>query len=133
MVRGRNQQESWLEEACHRLKYDRGSAVALLGNFKQTRLEITKGPRAKALDKAISYFGNHEQRMNYSVHVAMGLPIGSRVTEAGCKTVVKQRMCGSGMKWQLPGAKQILALRTMVLTNDRWEQFWQKVSQFGFT
>lgn len=97
------------------------------------REEVTQGPRAKALDKAISYFTNHMDRMNYSMHVAMGLPIGSGVTEAGCKTVVKQRMCGSGMKWQMPGAKQILSLRTMVLSKGRWEQFWQKVSQFGFT
>jgi len=93
----------------------------------------TKGARAKVLDQAISYFGNHQDRMGDSLHVAMDLPIGSGVTEAGCKIVVKQRMCGSGMKWQMPGAKQILSLRTMVLTNGRWEQFWQKLSQFGFT
>ena len=64
MARGRSQQERWLEGACHRLKHDRGSAAALLEEFTQTRLEMTKGPRAKALDKAISYFGNHQQRMN---------------------------------------------------------------------
>lgn len=132
MARGKKQQESWLEDACHRLKQEPGAAETLLETMQETRQEITKGARAKALDKAISYFGNHHHRMNYSLHEAMGLPIGSGVTEAGCKTVVKQRMCGSGMKWQIPGAKQILDLRAMILTGNRWEQFWKKVSQFGF-
>ena len=133
MARGKTQQENWLEDACHRLKHERGAAESLLEAMEKKREEITKGARAKALDKAISYFTNHHLRMSYSLHIAMGLPIGSGVTEAGCKTVVKQRMCGSGMKWQIPGAKQILDLRAMILTGDRWEQFWKKVSQFGFT
>jgi hypothetical protein len=133
MVRGKKQQKIWLKDACHRLKYERGAVESLLSEMLGAREEITKGPRATALDKAISYFTNHMARMKYSFHFAMGLPIGSGVTEAGCKTVVKQRMCGSGMKWQIPGAKQILSLRTMVLSGGRWEQLWQKVSQFGFT
>lgn len=133
MERGKKKQESWLEDACHRLKHEPGTAESLLETMREARLEITKGPRAKALDKAISYFGNHHQRMKYSFHVAMKLPIGSGVTEAACKTVAKQRMCGSGMKWEIPGAKQILDLRAMILTDSRWEQFWKKVSQFGFT
>ncbi len=132
MGRGKKQHETWLEEACHRLKNEFGGAETLLSEMLGAREEVTKGARAEALDKAISYFSNHLDRMNYSLHVAMGLPIGSGVTEAGCKTVVKQRMCGSGMKWQIPGAKQILSLRTMVLTPGRWEQLWEKVSQFGF-
>ena len=133
MARGKNQQGSWLEDACHRLKHENGAAKELLEEMEKERLEVTKGARAKVLDQAISYFGNHQDRMGYSLHVAMDLPIGSGVTEAGCKIVVKQRMCGSGMKWQMPGAKQILSLRTMVLTNGWWDQFWQKLSQFGFT
>ncbi len=133
MARGKKKQEQWLEDACHRLKHERGAAEDLLEAMQDEREELTKGPKAEALNKAISYFENHHHRMNYSVHVAMDIPIGSGVTEAGCKTTVKQRMCGSGMKWQMPGAKQILDLRAMILTGDRWEQFWQKVSQFGFS
>jgi hypothetical protein len=133
MARGKKQQEQWLEDACHRLKHEGGAAEDLLEAMQVEREEVTKGSKAEALNKAISYFENHHHRMNYSLHVAMDLPIGSGVTEAGCKTVVKQRMCGSGMKWQMPGAKQILDLRAMILTGDRWEQFWQKVSQFGFS
>jgi len=34
--------------------------------------------------------------MNYPKFLAEHLPIGSGVTEAACKTLVKQRLCASG-------------------------------------
>jgi hypothetical protein len=40
-------------------------------------------------------------------------PIGSGVTEAACKVIVKQRLCGSGMKWTEDGASVVLSLRAL--------------------
>jgi hypothetical protein len=131
MAKRRSEREKWREQACHRLKHETGAAASLLEEMSAARIQAT-GAAASALDKAISYFTNHGERMNYSLHLAMNFPIGSGVTEAACKTVVKQRMCGSGMKWRLPGAREVLALRTMILTEGRWEQFWSKISRFGF-
>ncbi len=68
--------------------------------------------------------------MDYASLVAQDLPIGSGVTEAACKIIVKQRLCQSGMKWRQKGASIILSLRTLERSN-RWEQFWGKVSQYG--
>ena len=45
------------------------------------------------------------------------MPIGSGVTEAACKVLVKQRFCGSGMKWKEPGAAAVLSLRCLTYTN----------------
>jgi hypothetical protein len=59
------------------------------------------------------------------------LPIGSGGTEAACKTLVKQRLCGSGMRWKSQGAKVVLSLRALVQTTNRWQQFWDKINQFG--
>lgn len=58
------------------------------------------------------------------------LPIGSGVTEAACKTIFKQRLCKSGMKWKDPGAKIVLSLRCLDHSN-KWDQFWHKVDRFG--
>jgi len=69
--------------------------------------------------------------MNYADHVAHDLPIGSGVTEAACKTLVKQRLCCSGMRWKPQGAKVILSLRALIQSKGRWLQFWHKVDQFG--
>jgi len=131
MKRGKAPQESWLADACHRLKHESGAASSLLAEM-ETALASGKGPARPALNKAISYFRNHLPRMDYALYRAMGLPIGSGVTEAACKSVVKERMSGSGMKWTSFGAQHMLALRALIKTEGRWDQFWSKVSKFGF-
>ena len=68
--------------------------------------------------------------MKYSDYVKNGYPIGSGVTEAACKTVIKQRFCKSGMRWKKKGSAAILSLRCLDLSG-RWGQFWKKVSLFG--
>jgi len=131
--RGKTQRAQWLEEACHRLKHETGAVTELIAEFEQARDQLsTKSPARDALDRAISYFGNHQERMKYALYRAMGMPIGSGVTEAACKSVVKERLCGSGMKWTKNGAENTLTLRALTKSEDRWEQFWQKASRFGF-
>jgi hypothetical protein len=84
------------------------------------------------LASAISYFRNNKSKMPYARNVELNLPIGSGVTEAGVKVIIKQRLCQSGMRWKEEGAAVVIRLRTMVQTVGRWSQFWAKVSQFGF-
>jgi len=90
--------------------------------------------KKKSLEAAITYFKNNNQksRMNYWESVALNHVIGSGVTEAACKTIVKQRLCKSGMRWKDKGAAVILSLRTLAHSTGRWEQFWKKVNQYGF-
>lgn len=94
----------------------------------------TKKDKLEAIDAAITYFTNNisKSRMNYAEHVALKHVIGSGVTEAACKTIVKQRLCQSGMRWKDKGARAILSLRALVKSSGRWEQFWNKVNQWGF-
>jgi hypothetical protein len=76
---------------------------------------------------------NHKSKMFYARHIKENLPIVSGVTEAACKTLVKQRMCISGSRWKEDGASCVLALRTLKLTTDRWQQFWNYVMRHGCT
>ncbi len=69
--------------------------------------------------------------MNYASYRKSHMPIGSGVTEAACKTLVKERLCHSGMRWMEKGAMVVLSLRALMLTQDRWEQFWGKIDQYG--
>ena len=86
------------------------------------------------VEKAISYFGNQNKkgRMDYATWVEEDLPIGSGVTEAACKVLVKQRLCGSGMKWKEPGAAAVLSVRCLTYTAERWGQFWGRIERCGF-
>jgi hypothetical protein len=49
--------------------------------------------------------------------------IGSGVVEAGCKSLVGQRLKLSGMRWNIPGATGILTLRCHRESN-RFDQIW---------
>lgn len=131
---GEAAEQGWAETACHRLKQENGAAAQLLAEMKNRRQEGVRGKaKREALDKAITYFENNQDKMDYAVYRAMGLPIGSGVTEAACKCIAKARMCGSGMRWDTKGAAEVLSLRTMVKTEGRWDEFWEKVSRYGFT
>jgi hypothetical protein len=93
-----------------------------------------KKEKLKSLASTITYFKNNidKSRMDYAQHVKAKHPIGSGVTEAACKTIVKQRLGQSGMRWKDKGARAILSLRTLVKSTGRWQQFWQKINQYGF-
>jgi hypothetical protein len=122
-----------LSERCSQLKHEKNAAQTILDELQAlTNTRLTKSIK-NDLDSAITYFGNNitKDRMNYAHHVEKKLPIGSGVTEAACKTLVKQRLCGSGMRWKNKGTKVVLSLRALVQTTNRWQQFWDKIIQFG--
>ena len=83
------------------------------------------------LGAAITYYKNHRHPMNYISYTEKNFPIRPRVTEAACKALIKQRFCLAGMRWKQPGAAGILNLRALVLTAQRWTQFWQKINLFS--
>jgi hypothetical protein len=121
----------WLESHCHDLKHQKNTAEAQLLEFKKIKKknEISE-EKMKKVDSAISYFTNQMPRMNYPTYRSQDLPIGSGVTEAACKTIIKQRFCRSGMKWKDQGASIVLSLRCLD-KSDRWDQFWDKINQYG--
>ena len=87
----------------------------------------------KKLKASITYFQNQKHRMDYHFYREHNFPIGSGATEAACKTLVKQRLCQSGMKWEDKGARLILVLRALVCTPSRFEQFWDRINAVGLS
>jgi len=120
----------WLDERCKQLKREPDAVEALISDREKLaqKNSLTKTVK-EDLQAALTYFKNHRQMMDYATHIEKNLPIGSGVTEAACKTLVKQRLCGSGMRWKDKGAKVILSLRALVQTKGRWQQFWDKIDQ----
>jgi hypothetical protein len=66
--------------------------------------------------KAYRYLRKHAVWMQYSQYRRQGMPIGSGVTEAACKTVFSERLKRSGMTWSHEGGQVILDLRVLVLS-----------------
>jgi hypothetical protein len=80
--------------------------------------------RRKEFEKAYNYLRARTKHMQYAAYRNQGLPIGSGVTEAACKTVFTQRLKLSGMRWSLDGAQTILNLRVILLSGI-WEEIYQ--------
>ena len=99
----------WLKNLSNQVKlYLKPPNSLLLKPINQIRCFHHLGKSIKEnLQAALSYFKNHRQMMDYATHLENNLPIGSVVTEAACKTLVKQRLCGLGMRWKDQGAKVI--------------------------
>jgi hypothetical protein len=74
------------------------------------------GKRLADFGRAYRYLQNRRQHLRYADYRRQGLPIGSGVTEAACKTVYTQRLKLSGMRWHKAGAQTILTLRVLVLS-----------------
>jgi hypothetical protein len=66
--------------------------------------------------KAYRYLRNHSGWMKYVDYRRRGLPIGSGVTEAACKTIFAERLKRSGMTWGRLGGQVIVDLRVLVLS-----------------
>jgi hypothetical protein len=76
------------------------------------------------IERQVGYFENNKERMRYKIFRLQGLFIGSGVIEAGCKSVIGQRLKQSGMHWTVFGANNIIALRCSMVSN-RWEDYWE--------
>jgi hypothetical protein len=124
------EREAWEDEWSRRLKHERGAAAQLSREIGEARQKAKKKD-LEDLTTAGRYFANHKEMMGYWRHVAEGLPIGSGVTEAACKTLVKARLCQSGMRWKGEGAACVIALRALRKSDGRWSQFWDKLNRYG--
>lgn len=115
--------KEWLDARCHQLKNEGGAAV-------RASLEaLDVGSRSDLVREAhrreTNYFRNHEHKMNYPHYLSQGWQIGSGPVESACKTVVNNRLAGSGMRWGSPGSNAVCHLRALFLSQrNQWETFW---------
>jgi hypothetical protein len=107
-------------------RLDAGKIEALVKILRQLRPDSDK--LAQDVDNDADYFERNAERMRYPKFRAQGLFVGSGVVEAGCRTVVGERLKCSGMFWSVRGANAILALRCCRLSN-RFEDYWESRSR----
>jgi hypothetical protein len=114
---------SWSDK--RRKELDRGDVEQVIEAIK--KLIPPTEESKEVLEREIGYFERNKDRMRYYDFREQGLFVGSGVIEAGCKTVIGQRLKQSGMHWTVRGANNIIALRCCILSN-RWEDFWENRS-----
>jgi hypothetical protein len=75
----------------------------------------------EAARKAVTYYTNNAQRMDYARFRAAGYLIGSGTIESGCKQIASQRLKRSGARWTLEGARMTAKARAAWLSGQ-WDQ-----------
>jgi hypothetical protein len=133
---GNREKELWAWVTARETELWKGQVDAVIAAVKAVSAELgapdqSPSDTARAVDRVwiayrgIGYFEDNRQRMNYPEYRARKLPIGSGVVESACKHVVASRMKHAGMRWDEPGAENILALRCQYL-NGRWDSLWPR-------
>jgi hypothetical protein len=77
--------------------------------------------REEAFEGAYRYLQKRRRFLDYHGYRRRGVPLGSGVTEAACKTVFTHRLKQSGMRWQVGGGQVVLDLRVLRLSGV-WEE-----------
>ena len=77
--------------------------------------------RGEAVAAAVSYYSEHQERMDYASYRARGLQIGSGSVESACKQLVSARLKQAGMIWDADGAEAVATVRAW-LKRERWEE-----------
>ncbi len=104
---------------------DRGVIRVLHSAAQYYGRKTWREDQEKEYREAYHYLLTHSKEMRYSQYKRAGLPIGSGVTEAGCKVVFTQRLKQSGMTWDRAGGEVILRLRLAELSGV-WEQVYRE-------
>jgi hypothetical protein len=103
-------------------RLDAGDVEAILSEAGQ---DLPEDPDVlEKVETEMGYFDNNRERMRYAKFRALGFFVGSGVIEAGCRTVIGQRLKRSGMEWSVRGANAIISLRC-ILHSGRLEDYWE--------
>lgn len=106
-----------------------GKIAQVIDNLKDN-LEKTKLSESakKLLQKTITYFTNHQHKMDYKTYLDRGMPVSTALVESSCGHLVKDRMERSGMRWSMQGAQNMMDARA-VKKNGDWEDFMEFIIQ----
>ena len=107
--------DEWLAARLEDLDYGYTDGIAAAA-----RAYPLEGVKKDEVEKELGYFLNNAPRMRYHWFRSRGLFTGSGVVEAGCKSVIGQRVKLAGMHWTVNGADSIVTLRC-AQASSQWE------------
>jgi hypothetical protein len=98
-----------------------GESKSLVRKASKKRPSTAAG--REAMRQALHYFEENASPMRDAEFRKKKLFVGSGVVEAGCRTVIGQRLKQSGRRGSVRGANAIIALRCCLMSG-RFEDFW---------
>jgi hypothetical protein len=110
------------EKLRHVLRHEPLGAESVIRALRYLR---DKFPRRSVIQRELSYFRRNKKKMRYATIAALGLPIGTGLTEAACKTLTG-RLKLSGMRWDEDGGQAILTFRGFI-QSSRFDRAWRLI------
>lgn len=104
---------AWAERMRRVLRDRARGAARVVQAAKALRRKRGLVGSGKKFEEACRYLTKYGPHMRYAESRRRKLPIGSGVTEAGCKTIFTQRFKQSGMRWKREQGQHVLDLRTI--------------------
>lgn len=122
---GSDKLREWIGKQAGQLR--RGAAKAVITTLKSMLQAVpptgpgNKGKRTR-LQKTITYYESHVDRMAYDQMRAKDYDIGTGVIEGAVRHLMCYRLDGPGMRWSKQRSERVLHLRC-ILINGQWEEF----------
>ena len=125
--------KKWYNKYRKKLLNEDGGAQTILrsADYYLKSNTLHKSTRETAMRER-TFFQRNKHRMTYAEFRRRGLPIGSGIVEAACKSIVKSRLCRSGMRWTRKGGQHILHLRTQI-KSGQWDNCWNAYKELKKT
>jgi len=116
----------WAKEQRHTLRHEKNGINKVIARAaQQKRRGGLKGTK-KDFGPALNYLKKYKAHMDYAERRKKGDPIGSGITEAGCKVIFNQRLKQSGMRWHRSTGQFIVDLRT-ANRSGIWHRIWSRL------
>jgi hypothetical protein len=105
------------------LRILQGKVSGVISSLRQqaTKRKVSKKDRAD-VERICGYFEKNRYRMRYDEYLRNGYPIATGVIEGACRHLVMDRMCRTGMRWQVAGSQAMLHVRA-IHQADRSDDF----------
>jgi hypothetical protein len=115
-VKDPEQRERWVEQTKTALW--NGDLDAVIAACQE---HVNPNRQDDPAQKAVTYYTNNRQRMDYPSYRANGYHIGSGTIESGIKQIGTQRMKVAGASWNLESARKVSKARAAYLS-DQWDE-----------
>ena len=120
------QANEWAEEQRHVLRHEIDGVSRVIRSAAQQKRRVGLKGTKKDYASGLNYLKNYRHHMDFAARQRRGEPIGSGITEAGCKVIFNQRLKQSGMRWRRNTGQHIVDLRT-ANRSGLWSGIWKRI------
>jgi len=123
---GTTRANEWAEQQRHILRHEKNGVSKVIASAAQQKRRVGLKGTKKDYNGAMNYLKKYRGYMDFAERKKRGDPIGSGITEAGCKVIFNQRLKQSGMRWHRKTGQYIVDLRT-ANRSGIWNRIWDRI------